>query len=176
MRRLLLNLTTSLDGFIADSDEGIDWILPPPEEVPAHYLELIETIDTLVMGRVTYELSLRIPGGTDVFTGKSVYVVTSRLDPEPRGGVEFVHGDPAAFVESLKQEPGGRIWLYGGGQLTTALSNAGLIDDYLIVVQPLLLGDGIRLWQDGLAPQGLELVRGREWPGGLVELLYRQRC
>lgn len=174
MRRLLLNLTTSLDGFIADKDEGIDWILPPPAEVPADYLALMETVDALVMGRATYELSLRISGGTEVFDGKRVYVVTSRLDFAPREGVEFVHGDPVPFVEGLKQQSGSTIWLFGGGQLATALSSAGLIDDYLIVIQPVLLGDGVRLWREGMAPQELELAHAREWPGGLVELMYRQ--
>jgi dihydrofolate reductase len=177
MRRLLLNLTTSLDGYIADSDEGIDWIQPPPEdtatEYPADYLELMESVDALVMGRATYELSLRLPGGTDVFAGKAVYVVTSRTDLEPRAGVEIVHGDPVLFVHGLKQGAGGTIWLYGGGRLATALSAAGLIDEYLIVIQPVLLGGGIRLWQEGLAPRRLELTCGREWPGGLVELRYR---
>jgi dihydrofolate reductase len=173
VRELLLNLTTSLDGFIADSDEGIDWIQAPPEQVPADYLELMDTIDTFVMGRATYELSLGIPGGMDIFEGKSVYVITSRTDLEPREGVEFIHEDPAAFVYRLKREPDGTIWLFGGGQLATALAAAGLIDEYLIVVQPVLLGDGIRLWQDGLGMRELELAYTREWPGGLVELRYR---
>jgi dihydrofolate reductase len=176
MRQLLLNLTTSLDGFIADSDEGIDWIQSPSDDVPSDYLELMGTIDAFVMGRATYELSLSIPGGMDLFEGKSVFVFTSRSDFEPYEGVEFVHEDPAEFVENLKRAPGGTIWLFGGGQLATALSTAGLIDDYLIVVQPILLGGGIRLWQGGLGMQQLELVHAREWSGGMVELRYRPRC
>lgn len=175
MRQLLLDLTTSLDGFIADSDEGIDWIQPPSGEVPEGYLQLMDTVDALVMGRATYELSLRIPGGLDAFEGKAVYVITSHTDLDPRAGVEFIHEDPVAFVGRLKREPGGTIWLYGGGQLATALAAAGLIDDYLIVIQPVLLGSGIRLWQDGLDLQPLQLVYSKEWPGGLVELRYRRR-
>ncbi len=179
MRPLLLNLTTSLDGFIADKDEGIDWIQPPPQEpaaaYPADYHELMVAVDALVMGRATYELSLRLAGGTGVFAGKSVFVITSRSDLEQRQGVEFVHRDPVAFVTELKQTPGGMIWLYGGGRLATALSSAGLIDDYLIVLQPVLLGDGIRLWQKGLTPQELDLAYSRDWPGGLVELRYKPR-
>jgi dihydrofolate reductase len=179
VRPLLLNLTTSLDGYIADRDEGIDWIEPPPDDLagwPADYLALMDSVDALVMGRLTYELSLRIPGGTDVFAGKRVYVITSHSDLPPRGAVEFVDGDPVAFVRELKQRRGGIIWLYGGGQLATALSAAGLIDDYLIVIQPVLLGDGIALWRGGFARQRLEFVHCREWPGGLVELRYRPRC
>lgn len=177
MRRLLLDLTTSLDGFIADSNEGIDWIQAPPDdapvEYPADYLELMSSVDALVIGRATYELSLRLPGGTEAFTGKGVYVVTSRTGFDPREGVEFVHADPVAFVHELKQRPGGTIWLFGGGRLATTLGAAGLIDDYLIVIQPVLLGAGIRLWQEGLPRRGLELAYCRQWPGGLVELRYR---
>lgn len=179
MRPLLLDLTTSLDGFIADSDGGIDWILPAPDDaadLPADYLALMDTVDALLMGRLTYELSLRIPGGTDVFAGKRVYVITSRSDFAPREGVEFIQGDPVGFVRELKQRPGSTIWLYGGGQLATALLAAGLIDDYLIVVQPVLLGGGIPLWREGFEQQRLELDYCREWPGGLVELRYRPGC
>ena len=176
MRQLLLNLTTSLDGFIADSNEGIDWVQPPPDEIPADYLELMDTIDTFVMGRATYELSLRIPGGMDVFAGKRACVFTSRTDFEPHESVEFIHEDPVVFVERLKHETGGAIWLFGGGQLATSLASAGLIDDFLIVIQPILLGSGIRLWQDGMSACELELAYARAWPDGLVELRYRPRC
>jgi dihydrofolate reductase len=175
MRKLLLNLTTSLDGFIADRDGGIDWIQPFPDdaEVPSGYLELIASVDTLVMGRATYAASLLLEGGTEVFEGRRVVVFTSRTDLEPREGVEFVHTDAIAFVENLRRQPGGIIWLYGGGQLATALAAAGLIDEYLIVVQPVLLGNGIRLWQSGLPAIRLQLTSTLEWPGGLVELRYR---
>ncbi len=173
MRQVLLNLTTSLDGFIADPEGGIDWILPPPAEVPQDYLELMDTIDAFVMGRATYELSLGLPGGMDLFAGKDVYVFSSQEDIGPHEGITFVHEDPVAFVARLKQQPGDTIWLFGGGQLATALSSAGLVDDYLIAIQPILLGDGIRLWQEGHRPQRLEAVYAREWLDGIVELRYR---
>jgi dihydrofolate reductase len=177
MRELLLNLTTSLDGFIADSAGGIDWIQPFPADmhgIPEDYFELMRSVDALVMGRATYELSLAIQGGTDVFEGKRAVVFTSRTDLAPHDGVEFIHEAAAPFVGRMKGEPGGTIWLYGGGRLATALATAGLIDDYLIVVQPILLGEGIRLWRDGLQPLHLALTNTREWPGGLVELRYRR--
>lgn len=175
MRPLLLNLTTSLDGFIADADGGIDWILPPTEDVPVEYLDLVATVDAFVMGRITYEVSLALPGGMDLFRDKRVYVFTSREDVQPHEGVEFIHEDPVAFVTALKQQPGGTIWLFGGGQLATALSSAGLVDDYLIAIQPVLLGSGIALWQGGGEQIRLEPVSARTWPDGIVELRYRRR-
>ena len=176
MRHLLLNLTTSLDGFIADGTGGIDWIQPPPDDtggIPADYFELMNSADALVMGRSTYELSLSLAGGMDVFEGRRAIVFTSRTGLAPYKGVEFVREDAVSFVERMKDEPGGTIWLFGGGQLATALATAGLIDDFLILVQPILLGEGIRLWQDGLRTVSLQLAFTREWPGGLVELRYR---
>ena len=174
MRSLLLNLTTSLDGFIADSSGGVDWLLPPPEVIPADYLELMGTVDTLIMGRATYETSLALDGGTAVFEGMRVYVFTSRQDLEPLPGVSFVHESPESFVRTLKEEDGGTIWLFGGGMLATALSDAGLIDEYLIAVQPVLLGDGIPLWTTPQRTAKLETTLARAWADGLVELRYRR--
>lgn len=173
MRRVLLNLTTSLDGFIADRDGGIDWLLPPPSQVPEDYLALMADVDTLVMGRATYETSLALTGGMDVFEGKTAYVFTSRSDLPPHPGVEFVREPPEPFVARLKERPGGIIWLFGGGRLATTLTAAGLVDDYLIAVQPVLLGDGVPLWGGGQGPRELEVVHARAWPDGVVELRYR---
>ncbi|MBU4557034.1 MAG: dihydrofolate reductase family protein [Actinobacteria bacterium] len=175
MRDVLLNLTTSLDGFIADLDGGIDWLMPPPEDVPEEYVALMDTVDTLIMGRGTYETSLVLEGGLEVFQGKRVYVFTSNRELAPVAGVEFVHERPETFVARLKAEDGGTIWLFGGGQLATALSDAGLIDEYLIAIQPILLGEGIPLW---LSPHSRTLLDGasaRVWSDGLVVLRYRRR-
>lgn len=176
MRDVLLNLTTSLDGYIADCDGGIGWLLPPPADVPADYLELMRRVDTLVMGRGTYETSLELEaeGGPKMFEGKDVYVFTSRQDLRKIRGVSFV-GQPAEdFVAQLKQEPGGLIWLFGGGRLASALAEVDLIDEYLIVVQPILLGRGKPLWHPHPRPQRLTASPPRLWPGGLVELRYRR--
>lgn len=173
MRRVLLSLTTSLDGFIAAADGGIDWILQPPEHVPADYLALMDTVDTLIMGRATYETSLELAGGMEVFEGRAAYVFTSRDDLRPHPEVQFVHEAAVPFLTRLKEREGGTIWLFGGGRLATALVAAGLVDDYLIGVQPLLLGDGIPLWRGGHAPVRLALVHARPWADGLVELRYR---
>lgn len=174
-RDLILLLTASLDGFIADPHGGVDWLGAPPDDVPADYLALVESIDCLVMGSATYLVSLELEGGTEIFSGREVYVFTSRSDLPAYPGVTFVPDDAAAFTSALKGHEGGGIWLFGGGRLATALSDAGLVDDYLIVVQPVLLGDGIPLWVAPHSRTDLSLSYVREWDGGLVELRYRRR-
>jgi len=176
MRDVALILTASLDGFIAETDGGIDWLVEPPDEVPADYLDLLDSIDCLVMGSATYLVSLELEGGTDVFEDREVYVFTSRTDLPPHPAVTFVSDSAEKFVADLKAREGGTIWLFGGGKLATSLSDAGLVDDYLVVVQPILLGDGIPLWRTPHGRTELELVNARAWLGGIAELRYRRRA
>lgn len=172
MRRVLLNVTTSLDGYLADPEGGVDWLQPFDGDIPRDYLDLLETIDTFVMGRATWEVSRKLEGGLDLFAGKRVVVFTSRTDLGPYDGVEFVHEAPPEFVAELKQQAGGTVWLFGGGQLASALIDAGLVDDYLIAVQPIVLGTGIPLWRPIASRHPLTHTLTRQWPGGVVELRY----
>jgi dihydrofolate reductase len=174
VRPVLLNLTTSLDGFIADRDGGVRWLAPPPADIPVDYEKLMATVDTLVMGRATYETSLALEGGVEMFAGKRVIVFTSRDDLAPRDGVEFVREPPVEFMRRLRAGEGGTIWLYGGGLLATALSDAGLVDDYLIAIQPILLGDGIPLWRTPHGTTALERASAQVWDGDLVVVRYRR--
>ena len=175
MRPVVLILTVSLDGFIADVCDGVDWLVEPPEKAPADYVELIGSVDCLIMGSSTYLVSLQLDGGTHIFEGKDVYVFTSRADLPEWPGVTFVHEPAEAFVATLRETEGATIWLFGGGRLATALSDAALVDEYLIVVQPVLLGDGVPLWVSPHGRTDLKLVTARPWPGGLAELRYRRR-
>ncbi|MHB9033229.1 MAG: dihydrofolate reductase family protein [Anaerolineae bacterium] len=172
MRPLILNLTVSLDGYIADERGGVDWLLPFTDELAAEFDAFLARVDTLLMGRLSYETALAVPGGTDVFLGRRVIVFTSRSDLAPRAGVEFSREDPVSFTARLKQQPGAAIWLYGGGQLATALSDAGLVDEYELAVQPILLGRGIPLWRSPHARTRLTAGGVRLWPDGLVTCRY----
>lgn len=176
MRPVVLILTASLDGFIAEPDGGIDWLVEPPEEVPSDYLDLLDSIDCLVMGSATYLVSLELEGGTDVFEDREVYVFTSRTDLPTHDAVTFVSIPAERFVPELTSRDGGAIWLFGGGKLATALSDAGLVDEYVVAVQPILLGEGIPLWVSPHGRTPLELVAARPWAGGIAELHYRRRA
>lgn len=174
MRPVVLIITASLDGFIAETDGGVEWLVDPPEQVPPDYLELLDSIDCLVMGSATYLVSMSLKGGTDVFEGREVYVFTSRTDLPKHAAVTFVHVAPVPFVLALSATDGGSIWLFGGGRLATALSDAGLVTEYVIAVQPILLGTGIPLWVSPHERTQLELVSARPWAGGIAELRYRR--
>ena len=134
MRPLLLNLTTSLDGYIADRDEGIGWIQPPPDDAAAEYpadcLELMASVDALVMGRATYELSFLISGGTESSPASaSAWSPRARTSSSAKVSSSFAGTRSPLSASSWS----GTVWLFGGGRLATALGCAGLIDDYLFV-------------------------------------------
>lgn len=122
------------------------------------------------MGSRTYEQTLS--SGEFPFHGKSCFVFTrkarGKADP-----VTFVSGDIKEFTRGLKDEPGGGIWLVGGGEIIAALRE--LIDDYIISVHPVILGGGIPLFRGEGARIDLELTNVASWPSGLVQLSYRRR-
>ena len=79
------------------------------------------------------------------------------------------------FTQRLKNTEGGWIWMFGGGEIASLLSDAGLIDEYLVAIQPIVLGNGIPLWRCHGGPTRLEPVSARTWSDGIVELRYRRR-
>ena len=172
MRNLMLYITASLDGFIADEDGGVGWLAGDPS-TDYGYAEFLEGVDTLVMGSSTYLTSLDLPGGTDSFEGRRVFVYTSGDDLPPREGVTFVRKPAPPHLADLKAEDGGDIWLLGGGRFATNMLAAGLVDEIRVFVQPIVLGGGIPLWRRLGEPVKLDLEEARAWPGGLAELRYR---
>lgn len=172
-RDVVLYITASIDGFIADNDGGVDWLVDPDEE-DFGFLGFMESIDTVLQGSHTYLTTLDLVD-EDPYGGTTDYVFTSRDDLPVLGDPVFVKDDPVPFVRKLKEEPGKRIWLIGGGELATTLMEAGLIDEIDLYVQPVLLGDGIPLWRPPMTTRLLELVETKSWPSGIAQLRYRVR-
>ena len=158
----------SLDGYIADADGGYAWI---PQHDDLDFPAFLERIDTLVMGRGTYEV-MAAAGGPDPFPGMEKYVFSSTLEEGPQAGVTVVRADAAHFVRDLKAKPGKDIWLFGGGRLFRSLLDAGLVDRVEVGVIPALLGDGIPLVPglDGVAQ--LSLHSCEAFGTGIVLLKY----
>lgn len=170
-REVILYITASLDGFIADIEGGVDW-LAGAEGEDYGFGALMDSVDTVLQGSHTYLDTLQLVEG-DPYAGKRNYVFTSRDDLPKVGDAVFVHEDAVEFVRKLKQEPGGRIWLIGGGELASALIDAGLVEEIELFVQPVVLGDGIPLWRPPLRTTQLDLVEAKKWPGDLAQLRYR---
>jgi dihydrofolate reductase len=126
MGKLRLYIAASLDGYIAGPNGEIDW-LDAGGDLDYGYTDFYASIDTTLMGNSTYQLTLSVPEFP--YPDKTNYVFTRKARPPDTEHARFVSGDIGGFVRSLKEEPGGDIWLVGGGQVNTVMLNEGLIDE-----------------------------------------------
>lgn len=172
MRRVILYITASLDGFIAEPGGGMAWLDEASgADTDFGYAEFYASIDTMLMGGATYEFVL---GAADPFphADRELFVFTGRDLPVAAESVSLVRDDAATFVRGLKAREGGPIWLVGGGRLNASLLDAGLIDEMRLFVQPVVLGGGVPLFSAPNCGAKLALERVVEWPLGVVELRY----
>ena len=167
-------IATSVDGYIARPDGGLDWlgvVNAPGEDYG--YAAFASTVDVLVTGRGTYDVVLGF--GTWPYEGKRVIVLTHRPPAEgSRHGEEFFSGDVRDLVAKLTAEGVRRAYV-DGGNVIRAFMAAGLIDDVTLSLIPVVLGDGIRLFDRGVGEHGLELAGTQSWPTGLVQLRYQAK-
>ncbi|MFA7096730.1 MAG: dihydrofolate reductase family protein [Gammaproteobacteria bacterium] len=170
MRKLVLFIATSLDGYIARPDGGIDWLFT---DQGYGYPEFFAGVDTVLMGRRTYEQLLALGGGYP-YPGTRGYVFSRRRGGERNAHVAFIADDVATFVQRLKEEPGKTIWLVGGAEIARACLLHDLVDESVISVHPLVLGAGIPLFLPPLPTLRLTLARCQVYDSGLVQLTYRR--
>ncbi|MDZ5783516.1 dihydrofolate reductase family protein [Marinococcus luteus] len=172
MKPVILFIAVSLDGYIADAEGNIDWLMKAGGEGDNGYDEMYRRVDTVVMGRKTYEHVLVL---TDSFPyrDKDCYVFsTSSLDGG--GPVTFVQGDVTKWLQNKQQESGTGIWLVGGADIIDPLLNEELIDEYIITFTPDLLGSGIPLFKQRPGqPKRLHLYEVKRW-GELAQLHYKR--
>jgi dihydrofolate reductase len=161
---------TSVDGFIARPDGGLDW-LPADGGEPHGYDEFLATVDALVIGRKTYETVLGFGGWA--YGAKPVFVLSTRpLAPAPAGAVvERMHGEPAAIVAQLAARDIGHIYVDGGDTIQRFL-RAGMIQRLIVTRVPVLIGEGISLF--GVTGRDIRLrhVATRALASGLVQSEY----
>ena len=168
--KLCLFIATSLDGFIAKKDGDIkflDMVDRPGEDYG--YLEFIKDVDSVILGRKTYDKVTEMVGDQFNYEKRPVYVISHQNKPSVRT-ISF-HDNPVELVQKLKSE-GQKVYCDGGSDLIYTLLQAGLVDEITISIIPHLLGDGIRLFQDGLGENNLELVDSKSYPSGLVQVRY----
>jgi dihydrofolate reductase len=170
MRKVTFGVANSLDNYIARQDHGVDWLLWG-EEVAAVTTEFWETIDTVVMGRKTYEVALR--SGTSSYPGVKNYVFSRTMKESPDKNVEIISEDAAEFVRNLKNQEGKGICVMGGGELAKPLFEANLIDEIGLNIHPVLLGSGIPLFLEMKRQIDLELLDCKTFKNGCVLVSYR---
>jgi len=168
MRKTVLYIASSLDGFIADPAGNIDWLLVFDAKYSS-YAAFIDTVDTIIMGHTTYmQLITQLSPNIWPYEGKEVYVA-SRQSHAGDAGITFVQ-DPVKLVEELKSKAGKTIWIVGGAKLITSLLEADLIDTLILTLAPLTIGQGIALFPRQSVH--FELTDVRAYPP-FAELTYK---
>ena len=171
-RRVVVHIAASADGYIADPGGEIDWLTSRPAPKGFYGMEdFVKSIDTKVLGRKTYDISRRLGAP---FGAKDRTVVFSRR-PAPAdhpAGVEFTGEDPGTFVHRLREQPGKDAWLMGGGDLIASFLDADAIDEFVLSVVPVFIGDGIPLLARRHRDAPLRLVSTERFEDGLVQLRY----
>lgn len=167
-RRVKLYVATSLDGFIASPDGGVDWLFTDAEY---GWTEFYNSIDTVFLGRKTHDFG--VAHGKSSFEGKKNYVFSRTRDSDSVGDVEYVAGDPESLVRQLQSEAGKHLWLVGGGNLCAAFFEKNLVDEVIVAVHPVIIGSGIPLVESRQVHVNLALTDTKTYPSGLVQLFYR---
>ena len=156
MRKIVLGLGISLDGYIARPNGAVDFLFMPKDYSMASFLA---TIDTYVMGRKTLDVALKMSGKPYTSPGGlATYVFSHSQPPGERDGLTFVNESPTAFVGRLRKSPGKDIWHMGGGELAREFLKADLIDELYLGVVPVLIGEGIPLFPSGFPQRNFSLI------------------
>lgn len=174
MRKLILNIALSLDGYICDDNGGYDWIVGHGEDSetePYDFEAFMAGIDTIVMGSVSYEDV--VLSGLSAYDENHILVATHR-ELEKRENVEFISGDVVSQIIKLKEDQGKNIWLFGGAGLTDDFIRSNAVDEYVIAIIPTILGNGRRLFKGDYPKLDLHLDN-HSISDGITVLSYSRR-
>ena len=181
--RVTIHMVASLDGFIARRDGSVDWLetqdeFAGGETMDAAFVEaFLKTIDCYVMGSRTYETALKFEreGQGWAYGDKPTFVLTTRSLPRVRDTVEFYSGDLVQFVKGRLRPAFGAIWFVGGGALAAECLRLGLADEVRYSILPIVIGDGIRFFDQLDRDVALHLAEVKAYKNGMVELCYEVR-
>lgn len=168
MRRVVLYIAPSIDGYIAGLNHELDWLFSAEDGEDCGFSEFLEGIDTIVMGRKTWEITHTF--GPWPFGERQGYVFSRSSSESGDAAVQVIQEDPISFTRQLCAIEGRDIWLMGGGELVRTFLNHDLVDDYILSIHPVLLGEGIPLFPPGFARRSLKLESTQAYQSGLVQL------
>jgi len=172
MGRVVLYIAASLDGFIAAKDGSVAWLEPFEKSGEDYgYQAFLSRLGAIIMGGNTYRQVLEF--GAWPYPGITSYVVTRRpLAHQPDDSIRSFSGKVSKLMQQVKGETKKDIWLVGGGNLITQFVNQSLVDEYMLFIIPVFLGEGIPLFQNLASPARLRLVEATTYPSGVVQLHY----
>ena len=176
MRRVILYIAMSLDGYIADKNGGVDWLSGQDAEEADEgtYSEFTQGIDTVVMGWNTYaQVKTELSPEIWPYEELTSYVITHRNE-KSTDNIKFVGEEPCELTARLKEMPGKDIWICGGSSIIQPLICENLIDEYRVSVIPTILGNGISLFGNRETELQLRLKETKMY-NGIVELVYTRR-
>ncbi|MCE1157061.1 MAG: dihydrofolate reductase family protein [Bacteroidales bacterium] len=173
MRPLSLFIATSLDGFIARPNDDLSFLKRVEKEGEDYgYEAFTARIDTILIGRKTYDWVARELGASHYDNGEREVYVMTRTPRPPSGKTVFCSGNLEELVVKLKAQEGKGIYCDGGAEIIQELLKYDLVDEMILSVVPVLLGDGVRLFGEGRPEQDWELVKSQAFETGLVQLQY----
>lgn len=176
MRKVVLYIAMSLDGYIADNQGGVAWLNGQGNDTENMdtYSEFVKDIDTILMGRNTYNQIVTELSPTEwPYRDFTTYVFTHNKSKSTEK-IEFTDENPVKLLKALKACNGKDIWICGGADLIGQLRRSDLIDKYIVTIIPTLLGKGIRLFGEIEKEQKLFLTKTQKY-NGMVELIYERR-
>ena len=172
-RKVILYISMSLDGFLADKNDDISWLSMIEKDGEDYgYEEFTKDVDCYLVGHKTYEVVKKLCGG--VFPQAKQYdcYVITRKERKAEEGVTFYSGDILDLINQLKNNKGKNIYCDGGGQIVKLLMENNLIDEYIISIIPIVLGDGKRLFLGETERFNLKAISSKQYDSGLIQLRY----
>lgn len=166
MRKIILNLAVSLDGFIEGPDGEFDWCFTDQDYGMTDFMN---RIDAVFFGRKSYELVLKMD--RNPFPDKIKYVFSKTIN-SVKGQTKIINQNMEEAVNNIKEQEGKDIWLFGGSNLIKNLLNAELVDEMQLSVHPILLGKGKPLFKGIKKRSHLKLIDTKSYSSGLVQLFY----
>lgn len=172
-RKLKLYISMSLDGFIARKNDDISWLNAMDQEGEDYgYFDFVKGVDTYIIGRQTYDVVRGLLDGKFPQSEQYDCYIITREDRANTDGVTFYNGSVKSLIEEIRTKPGGDIYCDGGGQIVQLFMKEDLIDEYIVSVIPIILGDGKRLFLGGAESLNIKLVGTKSFDSGLVQLHY----
>ncbi|QSB09747.1 dihydrofolate reductase [Lysinibacillus fusiformis] len=171
-REIVVFIAGSLDGFIAKENDDLQWLEETEGEGDNGYADMYQTIDTVIMGKRTYDYILE-HSDTFPYPDKKCYVFTTAQNGENEH-VTFVQEDVVTFTKRLKEQKGAKIWMVGGAIILDAFLQEQLIDEWIITITPHLLGSGIPLFTSPRPFENLRLLETKRY-GQMVQMHYQVR-